>query len=112
MADENKPTPQQSQDAVQLDSLTSLQQTTEGDQGGISATTEVRADATPAPANSSPQDGPSFYLPNTDLTNAPPAQTDGAPTSNSDTEDETRLFKTRRRLRAHCLAKVCWVSRL
>lgn len=86
MADENKPTPQQSQDAVQLDSLTSLQQTSEGDQGGTVGTTDVRTDTAASPANSSPQDGPSFYLPNTDLTNAPPALAEGAPTSDSETE--------------------------
>jgi hypothetical protein len=96
MADENKPTPQQSQDAVQLDSLTSLQQTTEGDQASGTSVTDVRADVTVTPPQVGSQDGPSFYLPNTDLTNSPPVQTGGAPTSDSDV-DVARSLATRGR---------------
>ncbi|MDN3988444.1 VCBS domain-containing protein, partial [Zwartia vadi] len=86
MADENKPTPQQSQDAVQLDSLTSLQQTTEGDQTADAPVTDVRADSNVASPQVGSQDGPSFYLPNTDLTNAPPAQSGDSPVSDSDSD--------------------------
>ncbi|MDN4015848.1 VCBS domain-containing protein, partial [Zwartia panacis] len=90
MADENKPTPQQSQEAVQLDSLTSLQQPTESDQAGSANTAEVRADAVVTQPNTNAPEGPSFYLPNTDLTNAPPVQTGDSTVSETESEDDAR----------------------
>ncbi len=90
MADENKPTPQQSQEAVQLDSFTSLQQPTESDQAGSASTAEVRADAVVTQPNTNAPEGPSFYLPNTDLTNAPPVQTGDSTVSETETEDNAR----------------------
>ncbi|MDO9025363.1 VCBS domain-containing protein, partial [Zwartia sp.] len=81
MADENKPTAQQSQDAVHLDSMTSLQQPTETDQAVGGDASSVRADAVVAPSPAATPDSPSFYLPDTNLTNAPPVESQSDATS-------------------------------
>ena len=93
MADEYKPSTQQTQDAVQLDNLTSLQQPTESDQAGSAESTDVRADAVVSQTSTSTPEGPSFYLPNTDLTNSPPAESGGTTTTGLQKEEDALLVQ-------------------
>ena len=92
MADENKPTAQQSQDAVHLDSMTSLQQPTEVDQVVGGDASVVRADAVVSPSPVVAPEGPSFFLPDTDLTNAPLVESQSDATSEEvEAEDQEMI---------------------